>query len=578
MDSLTEQAYNEKADEYYSRFRSVRHDWESLFSSDSHGVRKILDIGCGSGENILRFRELGWDAYGTECSAGLRERILRDHPELAIFIGTESLPFGDSLVFGGSFTHIICRAVLQHIPPKSIFQSLFGIRSHLALGGFLSLSFPFRRSDLDREFRDGDGRLHQLHEPERIQLMLERMGFVTIHRRLVSDGLGREGVEWVEILVQRKSLDVHSLDCIEAIISRDKKTATYKLALLRALCDLASTESKSLPMRDSFVHIPLIKIAEKWLLYYIPFVSDGRIAQITGASKNTSLKFEKELRSLLELHSYNLGSYNPGKIVQILASLKRDLADPIFWVFWKGGKLSGGKVSESFILLKSVLRQIIATLVSGPIAFTKGSGSEPVFGLDSSREFVLVPFGLWRELVVFDHWIRDAILIQWAEVSTRFSRMDGVTHSEVLDRLMFDFFPDRNQSISRGLFMDMKPKICVWSNRSLEEGFDMDHLIPFSLSRNNMLWNLLPIDSRVNRRKSDKLPHHNLILKRKENLLRCWRWIADQKDYSPRFFSEVSSFTGLSSDSVNGWEAVLFDAFLESVESIAVHRGVERWG
>lgn len=330
-------------------------------------------------------------------------------------------------------------------------------------------------------------------------------------------------------------------------------------------------------MRDSYVCIPLIKIAKKWLYYYIPFVCDGKISQITGASKNTRMKFEKELQSLLELHSFILGSYNPGKIVQIIASLKRNLADPTFWIFWKSNKLSAGNVSQSFIFLKSVLRQIITTLVSGPIAFTKGSASEPVFRLDASREFVLVPFALWRELVVFDHWIRDTILIQWAEVATRFSRFADVSHSEVLDRLMFDFFPDRNQSVSRDLFLGMESKVCVRSNRTLEGGFDMDHLIPFSLSRNNMLWNLLPIDSRVNRRKSDKLPHHNLILKRKENLLNCWRWIAEQKYYSSRFFREVSSFTGVSSGSVNGWEAVLFDAFLESVETIAVHHGMERW-
>jgi hypothetical protein len=575
MDSQTIEVYNQNAVRYYARYQLVRHDWNTLFSSDVHSVRKILDIGCGSGENILRFREIGWEAFGTESSSGLRDRIIQDHLDLKEYISLDSLPFGDRLLFGGEFTHIICQAVLQHIPPELLFRSLFGIREQIALGGYLSISIPKSRSDLDSAYRDGDGRLHYLHEPERIQLLLERMGFVTLHRRDSKDSLGREGIEWVEILVQRKSSEVSSLDSIESIISKDRKTATYKLALLRALCDLAETESKSIAIRDSFVHVPIVKIAEKWLFYYLPLLSDGKIPQITGAQKNTRLKFEKEIHSLLEFYSYILGKYDSLKIVRILSFLKKDLADPVFWKFWKTGK--GERDKPGFVLLRNTLRQIISTLVSGPIAFTKGAGKDPVFSLDNSKEFVLVPFPLWREFVVFDHWIRDTILIQWVDVSLRFSVFDSISHSVILDRLMFDFFPDRSQFISREIFRDNPHKICIWTNKNLDEGYDIDHLIPFSLSRNNMLWNLLPIDPRANRIKSDKLPHHSLILKRKTNLIDTWNWIADSS-YSSRFFYEASASTGMDLSPGSNWSDILFDAFLESVETIALHRGVQRWG
>ena len=53
-----------------------------------------------------------------------------------------------------------------------------------------------------------------------------------------------------------------SVDQIETIISRDKKDATYKLALLRALCEIAQTEQPAARWyADGRVGIPLALVA-----------------------------------------------------------------------------------------------------------------------------------------------------------------------------------------------------------------------------------------------------------------------------------------------------------------------------
>jgi CRISPR/Cas system Type II protein with McrA/HNH and RuvC-like nuclease domain len=47
---------------------------------------------------------------------------------------------------------------------------------------------------------------------------------------------------------------------------------------------------------------------------------------------------------------------------------------------------------------------------------------------------------------------------------------------------------------------------CIYSGRTLEPGFSLDHFIPWSLVAHDQLWNLIPVDPIANSRKCDKLP------------------------------------------------------------------------
>ena len=73
--------------------------------------------------------------------------------------------------------------------------------------------------------------------PEEIQLLFERLGFRLLTRHENYDALGRP-VKWFSLVMPKAGQgNSRSVDEIETIISRDKKDATYKLALLRTLCD-----------------------------------------------------------------------------------------------------------------------------------------------------------------------------------------------------------------------------------------------------------------------------------------------------------------------------------------------------
>ena len=101
--------------------------------------------------------------------------------------------------------------------------------------------------------------------------------------------------------------------------------------------------------------------------------------------------------------------------------------------------------------------------------------------------------------------------------------------------------------------------------------FDADHVLPFSLWRNNDLWNLLPAAPRVNREKADRLPTSNLLKRRKDTIVSYWE--AMHQANAIRFENEAGRFAGTRQLDL----AKMFLVMLESVEVTAFQRGCLRW-
>lgn len=66
-----------------------------------------------------------------------------------------------------------------------------------------------------------------------------------------------------------------------------------------------------------------------------------------------------------------------------------------------------------------------------------------------------------------------------------------------------------------GAVMDNQPLVDVFKNSPIEKGnYDVDHFIPWSFVMNDELWNLMPMDSALNSKKSNKLPKWDPFFKR----------------------------------------------------------------
>lgn len=571
MDSLTHQYYFANAEKIFEQYSQAEGGVSELFAEafpDKEGY--ILDIGAGTGREVDRLLSQGYEVWGVEPVDELRTLAIEKRPSLKDRLFQGSLPelsCLDTLPEGKKFTGILCSAVFQHLRRDELFDAMFAVKNLLEPNGRLLLSLPASRPNRKSEERDENDRLFIMHSPGEIELLLTRLGFEKIKVEPSNDALGRRGVTWTNMIFElRHSEAARPIDQVEAILNRDKKSATYKPALLRALCDIARENQKLVNFVSGFdinqespkpgVHIPLSAIAEKWLSYYYPILNyPEKIPQTNNPTKD--MAFKDLLEELVGLTA-NSGGY---PVLQNIIN----------------GSTSSSATDALETKLKQTLKKIGDTIVKGPVTFAGVStAGEPTFSYDPSTKSVVASPEIWRELTLMGHWIGDSLLLRWAELSEKMASHagSGIKKGEILSVLLESHDPQRDVSLSRNTFAALPSLECVWSSRSLKSEFEVDHVIAWSLWHNNDLWNLLPVDGKINNAKRDKLPEHALLKKRKEAILHYWEII--RQSHPGRFFSEARKFAGPGLAESN-WQTPLFSALVEAVETTALQRGVERW-
>jgi hypothetical protein len=173
------------------------------------------------------------------------------------------------------------------------------------------------------------------------------------------------------------------------------------------------------------------------------------------------------------------------------------------------------------------------------------------------------------------HWISEAIILRWAELVRVFSAR-SIPVSLVLEELLKAPETARDVNIAKSIYSSLSSLNCVWSNKILTGNrFDVDHIIPFSLWHNNDLWNLVPADQKINNAKRDRIISRELLRSSEERLVHYWRI---QNEANPdRFQTEVSrTLFGRKMPKAN-WEYPTLAALSETMEMVALQRGVERW-
>ncbi len=102
------------ADRFRNAFTYGREKVDRMLDEELKKLRpaaRILDVGCGTGNYLVRLRDLGFEAKGVEPAAGMREAAARLDPTLDISDGiATSLPFPDA-----SFDMVIAIEVLRYL-------------------------------------------------------------------------------------------------------------------------------------------------------------------------------------------------------------------------------------------------------------------------------------------------------------------------------------------------------------------------------------------------------------------------------------------------------------------------------
>lgn len=560
MDSSTIQFYNANGAEIAKRYESVTSPVAQYFHQAFLPGSKVLEIGVGSGRDMACLHANGFDVLGVEPSETLRESVVHFHPELAGKVFDGALP--ELKLRDRQFDAVLCSAVLMHVPSSLLFDSALQIRDCLKVNGRLLLSLPLERGDTNGNHRDLNGRLFTPYTPDQIETLFTRLGFVLISRWDTGDALARAGTSWFTQLYEyRAQTGVRPLDQIEAVLNRDRKEATYKLALFRALAEIAQVNERSAVWLSSgHVGVSIGLIANCWLRYYWPIVASNELIPQSNAegAGGKPLKFRAALSDLIDDYR-DQGAY--GGLTA-------------WYLEYQGNARKPSTVAKQHKALKAIAE----TIVRGPVTYSGGAlEGGAIFGYDSSTKHVLVPAAIWRELVLMGHWISEAVILRWANLSAKFVSSKGVGIEKVLPLLVVSPEPERATLQARKAFEKARLNRCTWTGKQLTGKFAVDHAIPFSLWGSNDLWNLLQVDEKVNLNKSDKLPTIELLEERRIAI--CEDWSILREELPVVFDSQASAFVGspIASSSDSAWKNELFRTFKQSIETTAMQRGVSRW-
>jgi SAM-dependent methyltransferase len=562
VDPKTAAYYERNAAELSARYESARSPVERYFALAFPARSRVLDVGAGSGRDLAALLRAGYDGHGVEPSAALREAAVASHPELRDRLVEGALP-AIGTPFGGAFDGVVCCAVLMHLPEADVFDAALSLRGLLKPHGRLLMSIPTARTDVGTDHRDEQGRLFQPYLPDELQLLLERLGFQLIGRWDNDDVLGRPGTHWVTMLLElRSGGPARAVDQIEGILNRDRKVATYKLALFRALAEIATQEPRTARwLSDGRVAVPIGSIARRWLLYYWPIFASHRFvpqSQAEGAGNSQQpVAFRPAMTELMQPFA---GQGDHGGLTA-------------WHLAWSSGKLSAATVS----LELAALRAIASAIRSGPVTYSGGAlAGGRVFDYDARLKGVIMSADIWRELCLLGHWIVDAVVVRWAALTQRFAQRQGIRSGDVLPLLLARPEPKRATDMAKAVYLKAGVGHCAWSGRALSERrFDVDHVIPFSLWGNNDLWNLLPAHPEVNAQKSDMLPSRGLLSDREEVITENWSLL---RDAMPTAFAlQASNLLGSTMPVSGRWQQGLYARLREAVEVTALQRGVGRW-
>jgi SAM-dependent methyltransferase len=559
-DAKTAAFYRDMAGSLAAQYGEVPPDAGDRLERAFRYSRKILDIGCGTGRDLEFLLRKGKDAYGADASkemiAAANATITAAGLSGAGRLFEVALP--DLSAFSeGEFDGVLCSAVLMHLPDEEIFDAVYALRRVLRPGGTLLVSVPSARNDVDPiTRRDLHGRLFSNIPPEKLRLLFERVGFSVRESETVADSLGRDDIKWA--VFQFVRLDESSecpLHLVESILNRDKKDATYKLALFRALAEIAQTQHHLADYTpEGKVKIPVEMIADKWMLYYWPiFESETFIGQRTGEERGAGngVAIRPPLEALIA-HFRSSGGLTG------------------FYTDWKSGSLS----KDAARLWRIARAKFQNTIWNMPVRHA-GGGDFDVFQYDRLDKSVCMDANLWRELCLTGSWIQDATVLRWAELTEQLTK-GAVKASRIIDCLLAVPDPARNVNDARRYFHSLPDRVCVWSDRSLfADDFAVDHAMPFSLWRNNDLWNLFPAAPVINAAKSDKLPTYGLLNRQRDTIINYWRGL--DCALGERFAREAQTLLGRDPFIPSNWEARLFSRFVEAFEVTANQRGAGRW-
>ncbi len=500
--SPTWTSYEDHAGAYAALYESLAFETihASILDLIPDGPLRVLDMGAGSGRDAAWFEARGHEVVACEPSPAMRQEAVRIRPVSKVRWLPDALPDLATLSRSGvSFDFILVAGVWMHVAPADRPRAFRKLAALLAPGGRLAISLRHGPDPENRGF-------HPVSASE-LEVLAANLGLVCLRKTDEADELGREGVSWSVLVFQLPDDATGALPLLRSIILRDRRSSSYKLALLRVLCRIAEHHPGVAREADhGGVDLPLGLVALTWLRAYLPLHRAG-LPQHPQQARG----FSEDLARLSDLDPQDL---RPGWVVvgDAATALRASL---------RGAATTIRKMPVTYITYPGDGSQVFTAHPGpGPAEAGRLCLDEPCLWAFGRFQ---VPGGLWQALCRFSAWIDPLLRQAWADYM---ESLPESPHGAQLWNALKWVDPRRDTTLARALAEGLRAKgrkiHCVWSGKELRRELEIDHCFPMAVWPCQDLWNLLPAAPAVNNQKRDRLVSAALLHAAQDRILDWW--------------------------------------------------------
>lgn len=372
-------------------------------------------------------------------------------------------------------------------------------------------------------------------------------------------------------------MNFETLRNINQIIERDGKDTTYKFALLRSVIDIIQEQTPYRVFEGDRVRLPVGMLVLKWIRYYYAVISQELPQKKGDRISSNTLVFRHPFKKVTQFYDaiggYPLLEFDllngclPPEVRDETAGLcalirKTILQQPMRYI--------GTSVNQDFY---SIFKPV-------PGRFRAIAGSELNAALIAERfGSFTIPRSYYDVFELLGSFITGthSIMMNWAQFTVDSSRQ-ALTLEQVMQTLAAEAPEERRMHLSRvhfGALAEQPEGLrCVWSDKPVDRQMHIDHLIPFSVRKNNALWNLMPSHGAVNVRKRDKIPSPELLDARRDVIIGHWHFMRNKE---PLLFEREITMDLIRREQLNpnDWAAQAFSSLRSNCSYLIEVRGFD---
>lgn len=184
--------YNNHAEPYYrTTINADLGEARRRFAAYLADKATVIDVGCGSGRDVLEFRNMGFDAIGLDASEELVE-LARKRLGIPIICTDMSRWIADE-----PFDGIWCCASLMHLNETDCEKFFANLEYNLKSGGVIYISV---KSGVETGLDDSGRYIRNFTEEDIREIANSVEGLRIVELWHTRDTLSRKGFKWLNVI------------------------------------------------------------------------------------------------------------------------------------------------------------------------------------------------------------------------------------------------------------------------------------------------------------------------------------------------------------------------------------------